>query len=408
MSEVVYVKPTLHVIGLFHTICNDDFSHCAYTGKVLRFPKMMKMYGYGIIEYSNGDSISEAGEKVQILSEQELDSFIHFKSGSGKEFVGDTANINSKYWDLFDKRVIVELAKRVKDNDIICHTFGCIHPLLVKIFPKQFHVETGIGYNDGDFGCYRIFESYAWMHYHQGMDKRRGSHYEFVVPNYYDLSDWTPRYDDTDYDNNNNINDKNYLVYIGRLSECKGVYDIRDLAERIDEPIYVYGQGNYEEFKHPKLIYKGVLKGRERDSVLRNAKAYVIGSLYVEAFAGAAVEAMLCGTPVIATTYGAFTETVEHGKTGYLCHTMGDMVEAVKRVSTLDRKYIANRARNLYSLETCGYRYDQIFHQISELRQDGIGAKGWYSLTHYLDRPVHTVNSDNNSDDNSDSSLLDQ
>ena len=396
MQVSSYVKPTLHLIGLFHTICDDSFSHCAYTGKVLRFPKMMKIYDYRVIEYSNGTSMSEADEKVQILTEDELDSYTHYKTEDQATFVGKHAVINTPHWDSFDKRLIVELSRRVKVNDIICHTFGCIHPLLVKIFPLQFHVETGIGYGDGDFGCFRIFESLAWMHYHQGKEQRWGLHYEFVVPNYYDLSHWTPRYDDSDYSVTTSTTveadnePKNYLVFIGRLDRCKGLYDIRDLVDRIDEPIYLYGQGNYEEFKHEKLIYKGVLRGKERDKVLRHAKAYIIGSLYIEAFAGAAVEAMLCGTPVIATTYGAFTETVEHGKTGYLCHTMGDMVEATRRVGTLDRRYIAERARRLYSLQTCGARYDQIFHQISEIRQDGIGDKGWYSLTHYLDRHQHS------------------
>jgi hypothetical protein len=76
-------RPVLHMIGLFHTVPNHKSSHCAFTGKVLRFAKMMKMYGWKVllvpfgvllvlvlekqvIEYSNGISDSDAYEKVFI------------------------------------------------------------------------------------------------------------------------------------------------------------------------------------------------------------------------------------------------------------------------------------------------------------------------------------------------------
>ena len=64
--------PTLHIIGLFHTVTSPKYSHCAFTGKVLRFSKMMKLYGYKVIEYPNGISESETNENVMILSEEEL------------------------------------------------------------------------------------------------------------------------------------------------------------------------------------------------------------------------------------------------------------------------------------------------------------------------------------------------
>lgn len=55
----------LHVVGLPHTIVNQDYSHCAFTGKVLRFAKMMQAHGWHVIEYSNGASASDAAEKFR-------------------------------------------------------------------------------------------------------------------------------------------------------------------------------------------------------------------------------------------------------------------------------------------------------------------------------------------------------
>ena len=118
-------KPTLHLIGIFHTISSLEYSHCAFTGKVLRFPKMMQPFGYPVIEYSNGKSESTADEKVVILSADELSTM----TGAQRQenFHGDLATVGTPWHTEFDKRLLVELEKRVKPGDIICHPFGHAH-----------------------------------------------------------------------------------------------------------------------------------------------------------------------------------------------------------------------------------------------------------------------------------------
>jgi glycosyltransferase involved in cell wall biosynthesis len=95
--------------------------------------------------------------------------------------------------------------------------------------------------------------------------------------------------------------------------------------------------------------------------------------MFIEPFCGSAVEAQLCGTPVVTAGYGAFWETVEDGVTGYRCNILADYVGAIRRAFTLDRRTVAARARALYSLETVGKTYDAIFHNIADLR-----GPGWY------------------------------
>ena len=87
-----------------------------------------------------------------------------------------------------------------------------------------------------------------------------------------------------------------------------------------------------------------------------------------------AVEAMLCGTPVISVDYGAMTETIQPGM-GFRCHTLGDWLDGVNAVESLDRRYIADTARKKYSLQACGAKYDKIFKQI-----DALNRKGWYEI----------------------------
>jgi glycosyltransferase involved in cell wall biosynthesis len=373
-------KPTLHMIGLFHTIPNHHYDHCAFTGKVLRFAKMMQAQGYKVIEYSNGESISGADEQVQIYTAAEVAEYTKSVDNFMK-----LAVVNTPMWQNFEERLLPELRKRVKKYDIICHPFGTAHTILVSKFTEAFHVETGIGYDTGDFGAFRIFESYAWMHYHQGKDDvkddkgntiqrgRRGKAYEWVVPNYYNVNDWEPNYNKGDY-----------ILFFGRVYEGKGLYVVQEISKHFKEKIKVVGMGDPAPFAAPNMEFLGPVVGqKERSDLLRNARVVIMPTQYTEPFGGVAVEAMLCGTPVVSTDYGAFAETIEHGKTGFRCHTLGDFLAGIVAAETLDRKYISDRARSLYSLEAVGKKYDVIFKQISELQ-----GPGWYSLeSHYIEEP---------------------
>jgi len=370
-------KPTLHVIGIFYTICNNNFDICAFTAKVIKFSKMMQNQGYNVIEYSNGKSMSGANEQVSILSEEELFEYTkEFGSGYYMNLYRDYNIAN-----IFEQRLIPEMRKRIKDNDIICYPYGAVHVNVFPLFPSCHHVEIGVGYPAMKFGPFRIFESYAWMHYHKGLEKGElplfnrgealGSFYDWVIPNFYNVEDWEAR-----------CGNGGYLLYFGRICELKGLIAIKDISNKLEETIQIWGPGYPDHFSGKYIeAHPPTKTQKERNDVLKNARAIIIPSYFLETFCSAAVEAMLCGTPVICPDYGAFTETVEHGKTGFRCHTFGDFLAAIDKIDTLDRKYIANRARELYSIDTVGKQYDAAFKQISDLNN-----KGWYTEESYTIR----------------------
>lgn len=352
----------LHLIGLFHTKTNIEYSHCAFTGKVLRFPKMMQAYGYEVIEYSNVGSESTADKHVEMLTNAEFTTLY----GKRKEvdFHGDDATVGSEGHALFEERLIPALKENLEKEDIICHPFGHAHSRLLSEFPEHQHVETGIGYPTLMPNSFRIFESYAWMHYHQGKEERQGKNYEWVVPNYFDLDDWEPSYEPGQY-----------LAFLGRICSAKGLDTIKELANYSPWPIILHGQGDSTPWKHPNIEYRGPITGKARSEFLRNARAALMPTNFTEPFGGSGVEAMLCGTPLIAVDYGAFTETIHGGITGFRCHTLQDWVDAIDNAGDLSRRMVANVARSRYSLEACGKRYDKIFKDINNLWR-----KGWYEL----------------------------
>jgi hypothetical protein len=323
---------------------------------------MMQAQGYEVVEYSNAGSESEATEKVEMLSESEYESL--YSNRKDTDFYGNDAVIGSPAHALFESRLISALRERLQPEDIICHPFGHAHQGLMSEFPAHQHVETGIGYSTLMPNSHRIFESYAWMHYHQGKEGRNGRNYEWVVPNYYDLDDWDVV-----------AEPGQYLAFLGRITELKGLDTIRAIADHSPWPIVLHGQGDPSRWAHPNIEYRGPLNGKDRSPFLGGARALLAPSTFTEPFCGMAAEAMLCGTPIVSVDYGAMTETVIEGVSGFRCHTLQDWIDGIHAVGDLDRRVIANIARSKWSLEACGKRYDKIFQQLNDLYR-----AGWYEL----------------------------
>ena len=145
---------------------SETASHCAFTGKALRFEKMMRdFFPGGYFEYANEGSESEAQNKIVLLKRAEMEKYYPRKP---HEFWGNHATIGSDGWNMFDARLRVALTGRVRTGDFICHPFGRAHVQLFHDYPFAIHVETGIGYPDAPFGAFRIYESWAWAHSHWG------------------------------------------------------------------------------------------------------------------------------------------------------------------------------------------------------------------------------------------------
>jgi len=388
------MKPTLHIPGLFHTY-NDGskpssrHSSCAFTGKCRRFPKMMHTLHdpWRVVEYSNVTALSEsdADEKVEMLTQEEFDRYYPLQPKGS--FHAEYARIGERGYPLFDQRLKEALKARVKPRDIILHSFGRSHPDLVHMFPQCSHIEPHIGYVDHPFGAFRVFETQAWRHYHMGRDeaaygKDNGLNklYQAVVPNFYDLADWPVGTGAGDY-----------FLYMGRIEECKGMATIVEMIRvhhEEDRPgVFVFaGQGNFkgliadqlkslsEHWVSRHVEYRGVVSGSARIALVGDARCMLMPTTFVEPFGGSGAEAMLCGTPLIAQGYGAFTETVKHGVSGYRCNTLGDWLEAVQRARSLDRNDVWLWARDQWSLEACAPRFDAFFKQVNDLWE-----KGWYT-----------------------------
>jgi glycosyltransferase involved in cell wall biosynthesis len=119
----------------------------------------------------------------------------------------------------------------------------------------------------------------------------------------------------------------------------------------------------------------GVVGTEERAKLMGGAIATFTPTIYVEPFGTVAVEAMACGSPVISTDWGAFTETVIDGVTGFRCHTMQEFINAAEDVKNLDRGFISKYAKDRYGLATVAKMYEKYFERLETL-----WGRGWYEV----------------------------
>lgn len=364
---------TLHLLGLAHTQTTNEYSHCAFTGKVKRFAPMMQSVGYNVVHYGIAGADSGAHEQVDILSVDQWNEIRHNllykqygRAVSPADFIGDLANVGNDLYKTFNNILHEELRKRIQPQDIICLPFGHAHEQAIHSLPES-KIETGIGY-PGAYQPFKVFESQAWYHYNLGKNTINGSDYNWVIPNYYDITEW-------DYQ----PHPDKHLVYFGRLTDIKGLRIVWEIAKhRPDLKVIICGQGDPSPYLTlPNIEYHPPLHGKARSEFLGNAMAVLMPTRYVEPFGGVTVEAQMTGTPVLGSTYGSFTETIQHGFTGYRCATLGDFLAAICKIEEgkLNRKMISHYTKTRYDMFELAHDYDAVFKQVNDLHQDG-----WYSL----------------------------
>jgi len=354
----------IFVLGLPHTITSPRFSSCAYTMKVWNLCRMMKDRGHHVSHFGNETSYPVADENIAVTS---LEQWSSVYDHPGTNFFDTAVETPEKieFHRLFATNMRRALEERVGDQHdaIICITWGGPqHEATNAVKRSAFVVESGIGYRYPR-ADYRVYESYAWMHYLMGRDGlgADGKWYWSVIPNAFDPEMFEYR-----------ESPDGYFLYLGRLQHDKGVALAVDVARRAGRRLKIAGQGNPEPYLHnaSHVEYVGVAGVEERKELLAGAAALLCPTYYVEPFGGVAVEAQLSGTPVITTDWGAFPETVIPNVTGFRCRTMDHFEYAATHIDQIDPADCRKWAMN-YSLSAVAGMYEEYFQMLLNLRDEG-------------------------------------
>lgn len=353
-----------HVLGLPHTVSSKDFNACAYTQKVVKFCKMMSARGHYIIHYGHEDSNVICNEHVSVITNEDW-QIAYGDYDWRKNFF--KFEVEDHAYKTFYKNAIEEVGKRKQPLDFILPFWGSGVRPICDAHSDLICVEPGIGYAEGHWARWKIFESYAIYHAYCGIQNVgtcRQDWYEVVIPNYFDLEDF-------DY-----LEEKDdYFLFLGRVYSGKGIEIAIQMTEKIGAKLIVAGQ-NPDNMTFPDHVeYIGYADIETRKRLLSRAKGLIIGSMYVEPFGGVQVEALLSGTPTITTDWGAFTENNIQGVTGYRCRTFEDFVNAGKNIDKIKPSDCRKFAEK-FSLENVSLMYEKYFQDVLNVYTN----KGWYHI----------------------------
>jgi len=163
------------------------------------------------------------------------------------------------------------------------------------------------------------------------------------------------------------------LLYFGRIHPDKGTSEAIAVAQATGRRLHLYGlvqdQGYHEREVLPhvdgsQVIYHGSVGGEARRQALGRAHALLHLINFDEPFGLSVIEAMACGTPVIAMNRGSMPEIIEHGRNGFLVQNLEEAVEAVGRIGSLDRAATRSTVERGFSLDRMAERYLALYRSI--------------------------------------------
>jgi glycosyltransferase involved in cell wall biosynthesis len=361
---------TFHLLGLAHIPTTKDVPSCAYTQKVVNLAKMLTELGHHVILYCTEGSDVPNVEMVTVGSE-ETRKRVYGDYDWHKEFFKH--NPKDEVHQEFNTRAIWEINARKQERDfLLCPMGNYDKPISDAV--KLMTVESGIGYT-GVFCDKRVFESYAWMHYIYGLlHEDNGSWYDTVIPNSYNIKDFP-------YESQPAGAKDDYYLYVGRLITRKGLQIAIETTKAIGATLLVAGQGDlknvdgrdFSVFDH--VHHVGTVDAVKRFELMSHAMSVFVPTYYIGPFEGVAVEAQLCGTPVITTDWGVFAETVKQGVTGWRCRTFKEFVDAAQQWQTIRPDDCRSWAVSHYSTDVVKLQYQAYFDRLNDL-----WSEGWYQL----------------------------
>lgn len=377
-------KFRFHLLGLVHLPTSEKYGSCAFTQKNVKMCKMLLNLGHEVFLYGSEGSDAPCTKLIQTHTLKDIreawgDGDNRFEIGYDWKSTQFKHDINLKKTATTKKAILTAISKisiNKKPDDFLLLTQGFYQKPISDALKMFLTIEPGIGYR-GSFTKFRSFESTYIQYFTYGSEHPRksinGKNYDRVIPNYFDVKEF-PFVEKKE----------DYYLFMGRLINRKGLNIAIKTVEAIGGRLIVAGQKDPETknlMKNPVIEYVGYADVKTRAKLMGGAKAIFTPSTYLEPFCGVHAEAMLCGTPVICTNFGAFTDYVIDGLNGYKCNTLQDFVDAAKNVEKLDTKSIRKYA-SIFTMDSIKLKYEKWFQELYRVYESTVdkNKKGWSHL----------------------------
>ncbi len=184
-----------------------------------------------------------------------------------------------------------------------------------------------------------------------------------------------------------NSNPEEYLAFLGRMSLEKGLFEAIKTAKiagcklKIAAKIDIADEEYYKKIIKPEIDNKQIqymseVNQKGKTELLKNALVCICPLQWNEPFGLMMVEAMACGTPVIAFKRGSVPEVVKHNKTGFIVPPFNKnrkpniegLVEAVKKIDQIDRRECRRHVEENFTVEKMVDGYEEVYRKILKLQ----------------------------------------
>jgi glycosyltransferase involved in cell wall biosynthesis len=278
--------------------------------------------------------------------------------------------LDPKVWESLH---IAALFERAGEFDVIHNSFDFL-PLTYSGL-----VETPVITTIHGFSSERIvpvYEKYAARGYYVAIseaDRHQGLDYIATIHHGIDMAAFDLR-----------TTRGEYLLFFGRIHPDKGTVAAIDVAERAGLPLTIAGivqdEAYFQRLVKPRLDgerirYIGPVGPETRGELLGRARALLHLIEFEEPFGFSVVEAMACGTPVIANVRGSMPEIVRHDESGYLVHSIDEAVAAVHASGGMDRLGVRASVERRFDVERMVDEYLDVYQRVVAHRLAGAGTR---------------------------------
>lgn len=163
-----------------------------------------------------------------------------------------------------------------------------------------------------------------------------------------------------------------YLLFLATMSKSKGADRAIEIAKKTGMKMFMAGdirnQAEFDEFKPlidgEQIKYLGEVDDKQKNELMKSAKAYIFPIRWSEAFGLTVVESLASGTPVIAFPNGSLPELIDDGKTGFLVNDIDQAVEAVGKISEISREECRRQAVERFDVSVMAENYVKVYESL--------------------------------------------
>jgi glycosyltransferase involved in cell wall biosynthesis len=171
-----------------------------------------------------------------------------------------------------------------------------------------------------------------------------------------------------------------YFAFLGRISPEKGPDAAISIAARTGAKLKIAAKVDAADERyfreviapmiaaHPNIEFVGEINEQQKAAFLGNAQALLFPIDWTEPFGLVMIEAMACGTPVIAFNRGAVPEVIDDGLTGLVVNSIEEAIAGIARVSRLDRQRIRQHFERRFTVERMAEEYLAAYHSLPRMR----------------------------------------